>query len=96
MNDKVWQGVEYENPLTMEGLITWLEQQPSDGEYDYEDCSGGCLLGLYLGIRSRDAYINFSRTNHPLEFLAYGIACERPWTFGAALKRACGRTPECL
>lgn len=87
MSDRMWKGAAYKNPLTMEGLIAWLEQQPADGTYDYMDCSGGCLVGLYLGL-DEDTFNGFSNSNHPFEGRVYDIACIRPWTFGAALERA--------
>lgn len=84
------------DPLTMENLISWLEKQPARKHYDYNDCKGKCLYGLYMaayGIdweysgacSSKDS--GQARADFCATVYEY-IACQRPWTFGAALNRA--------
>ncbi len=89
------------DPLTMESLIKWLEKMPAKRSYNYEDCTGKCLYGLYMqfhGVAWDDsgAYgkgVNGKGVNgkERSDFcdLVYGqVAAARPWTFGAALERA--------
>ena len=35
------------NPLSTEALVAWLEKQPADQAYDYDNCQE-CLFGQYL------------------------------------------------
>mgnify|MGYP001615675908 CR=1 FL=1 len=87
------------NPLSLTGLIAWLEQQPNNREYCYGQ-SGGCLLfqyfrasgftcfnvsGDYFDHNSR-GHLDFDRTSLPPHFNE--IAIGHPQTFGGALKRA--------
>jgi hypothetical protein len=95
--DKRWEAPEIKaDPLTMESLVAWLEKQPARARYDYEDCSGKCLYGLYMashgvawevsgGCSSLDS--GPERAEFCINVYS-DVACERPWTFGAALKRA--------
>lgn len=81
------------DPLSMEGLIAWLEKQPAAKRYNYNNCQGKCLYGQYMaahGVVWEESGATENRTARG-EFcsLVYGtVASCRPWTFGAALKRA--------
>ncbi len=73
------------NPLSLESFILWLEQQPPEDTYDFQDYRGACLICQYLtatGVDFADHYLTFTAR--------YGdaIARTKPWTFGAALGRA--------
>lgn len=73
--------------FSLDGLIAWLERQPADTQYDWNDCDGGCLIGLYglsmgLGDDWRGLHSHFSHEG------LLRVACRTPHTFGAALKRA--------
>lgn len=82
------------DPFTLESLIAWLEKQPADQGYEWHNCDGGCLIGLY------GAYHGFSwrqmidcpggdPENTPYAKLTPGgLAAAHPRTFGAALIRA--------
>jgi len=79
------------DPFTLESLAAWLERQPADGAYDWEDCDGGCLIGLYAAahgipwVRMIDGPLG----EEPyLKLTLGGIAVRHPRTFGAALTRA--------
>jgi hypothetical protein len=77
-------------------IIAFLETKNSKGCYIYPDCGGNCLYSQYmvwLGYRKdhvcpdTPAYSVWSKLNK-----MYGdIAATRPWTYGAALKRAKNR-----
>src|SRR5580704_15263874 len=79
---------------SMDGLIIWLEHQPPTGTYDYNNCNGKCLLGLYLNAigllwdehQNGPGWDIWSRElwKGPLGDVSAG----RPRTFGAALERA--------
>lgn len=76
------------DPFKLETLVAWLETQPCDGEYVWHDCDGGCLMGIYghamgLGEDWHKLHMHFFNTN-----VTYRVACPKPHTFGAALKRA--------
>jgi len=81
------------DPLTLESLIAWLEKQPAAKRYGYNNCNGRCLYGQYMashGVPWDVCGASESRTARG-EFcsLVYDlVASQRPWTFGAALKRA--------
>lgn len=78
---------------SLEGLIAWLETQPADEEYDWANCEGLCLIGLYaasIGI-SWDKVVREEngRSIYGDLTVARGFyACRRPRTFGGALNRA--------
>lgn len=94
--DKRWEITA--DPLSLESLVAWLETMPPRGRYDFNNCRGGCLYGLYMrhhgiswaesgGCSSRDS------GQERADFCAKvydKVACETPWTFGSALKRAQG------
>lgn len=77
---------------SLAGLIAWLETRPPEGEYNFDDCDGACLVSLYGASFKPD-------WNHSRDYMdacevifgnamLVGPACETPWTFGAALARA--------
>lgn len=95
--DPKWEKTVKSDPFTIEALIGWLERQPAEDKYNYNDCRGGCLFGLYmttLGISWKEAgascvvYDN-PDIYHDFRQLVYqAVATCPPWTFGAALDRA--------
>jgi len=85
--DPRWK-IEKADPYALSTLIAWLEKQPAGARYNYSDCTGRCLLGLYLLAHlvswSDGSYGALcDRTDW-----GYNIAAKGPWTFGAALERA--------
>ena len=87
------------NPLSLTGLIDWLQKQPRNMGYFYGQ-SAGCMLFQYLRAagfscfnvgedffdHNSRGYRDFDRTRMPPRFDA--IARAEPQTFGAALARA--------
>lgn len=74
------------DPLSLEGLIAWLEQQPSDKEYPYHDIQGACMVGQYMASHG----VTWSCRNfvNGWSSLFGRITAVQPWTFDAALERA--------
>jgi hypothetical protein len=82
--DPKWEQQTKADPFKIETLIAWLEKQPADCRYDFDNCDGECLFGLYytaMGLKWWDEYLekHFDHT---------AIACGWPETFGGALERA--------
>ena len=82
------------DPFSVAGLVAWLETQPADGEYCYED-GGRCLIAKYIiAIGYRRPNIggySMSADGLPSRKMPFGwedISCIEPHTFGAALQRA--------
>lgn len=85
-------------PFSLAAVIAWLDRQPADCRYDYDDCKGGCLYGLYMnaiGIpwteaRTSSAYRQPNTDPHRQFRRQFYDTIARPgeWTFGAALARA--------
>ena len=75
--------------LCVRDMVAWLETQPAEQRYDYNDCEGRCLVGLYAAARGYD-WRKDSLIFHSSFDLLNHIACDvsDEWTFGAALKRA--------
>lgn len=94
--DPKWEVEIKADPLTLAGLIEWLEKQPAAEAYDYDDCSGKCLYGLYMAHHgftwaASGACGKSESTLERSRFcdLVYAeVAAAEPWTFGAALDRA--------
>lgn len=80
--------------LKLETLIAWLEKQPATEKYDYNNCNGRCLYGQYLthhGVSWKEELKHTKLGDPRSDFRDYvyeHVACEKPWTFGAALDRA--------
>ena len=83
--------------FSVEGLISWLERQPLETEYDFTDITD-CLLCRYGRARGLD--VNSAGSN-TISHRSGGriivstvfpddtcIAGTRPYTYGAALARA--------
>lgn len=84
------------DPLDPSTLVLWLERQPAAQRYDY-NAPCGCLLAQYFGEHGMNdpiistVCISSGYTRDPVRDLppAFNrIAAQRPWTFGAAAKRA--------
>ncbi len=84
----------------LSSLIAWLEKQPADREYCYQD-NGACLLGQYfkemtgksvlvgsVTINIWDDTVGMFERQIQLSLAFARISSERPHTFGAALDRA--------
>jgi hypothetical protein len=86
--DPKWEKTETKaDPYSVHNLIAWLEQQPADSTYDYDDCHGGCLLGQFW------ASIGHAWGRGQIYLDAPGdmgirVAAPHPRTFGGALQRA--------
>lgn len=84
-------------PFTLPDFIAWLETQPPNARYNFDNCRGQCLMGLYMTHHGREwGYsMGLSHSNYwesckqvfgnPCEV---PVLCLEPYTFGAALKRA--------
>lgn len=92
--DPKWEVKTKTDPLTLQALISWLEQQPKDQNYDY-GCNGHCMLAQYFqhcGIANSVGGQSFQpngggpRVSLPVSFRH--IAIDSPRTFGGALTRA--------
>lgn len=95
--DKRWEKPEIKaDPLSLESMIVWLEGMPADDPYDYDNCGGKCLYGLYMAAHGvawekSGACSSFDSGKERADFCAYvyvSVAANSPWTFGAALTRA--------
>jgi hypothetical protein len=75
--------------MTIESLVAWLERQPPKQAYDWYAMDGSCLIGRYSADMGLPDWQRF----HTQLFQNYDltIAATRPWTYGAALKRARAR-----
>lgn len=81
--------------MSMDSLVNWLEQQPSQKEYSYFN-HRNCLVAQYLKANGHENPFVYSMGHYqdnmgidrsfPMDF--DGIAADQPRTFGAALKRA--------
>lgn len=81
--------------FSLEGLIAWLETQLPETEYDWGDCRGGCLIGLYGTARGLPVYGLIGESDfyslHSFFWekgVVRHVACPSPHLFGAALSRA--------
>lgn len=94
--DTRWDANVKADPLKIETLVAWLEQQHPKAEYCYED-TAVCLLAKYFG-QSEGKDVNCTGTMvvrfedgtdiiFPVSW-HNKIAEPTPHTFGAALKRA--------
>ena len=94
--DPKWEVEIKADPLSLEGVIAWLEKQPADEAYDYDDCSGACLYGLYMAHHgftweasgACGKHVSSPERSQFCDLVYCEVAAEEPWTFGAALERA--------
>lgn len=97
-DSKRWDKHSKTDPVSLDGLIAWLETKPSKQYYPYYDCNGTCLYSQYLealgfgtGTDAPDSASRIAARKlwdrlHEGSFIY--IAKMTPWTFGAALARA--------
>lgn len=98
--DKRWDAkVEQKaEPFSLGSLIAWLEKQPKDEVYCWNNV-GECLMGQYARhIDPLSHFFPFANSTDLYKYVIDGkivdfgefgkIASETPRTFGAALKRA--------
>lgn len=83
--------------FSIASIIAWLEKQPAARRYSWTEestsCRGGCLIHQYLKSHGLDPSAYYQKiacleTNGHYRFFDGDVAMERPFTFGAALKRA--------
>jgi len=77
--------------FSLEGLIAWLETQDPSIRYDWEDCCGGCLIGMYYAAHKVPAGISYIDVFGDEWVNNYAGVCSNlvgETTFGAALERA--------
>lgn len=91
--DPKWEKQTKADPYSLGSLIAWLEKQPAGKRYDFHDCNGGCLIGMYYianGVhnKSRDDYRPYTAVFGGSHDLYGQVAATLPYTFGAALERA--------
>jgi hypothetical protein len=75
------------NPLSLVGLIAWLETQDPAASYVWFTSCHRCLLGQYMtaqGLTPRQCSENYG----PLGRETCSLAFAKPRTYGAALARA--------
>lgn len=89
--DPKWEKKTKADPVSIHGLIEWMEQQEPSTKYNWDCVEGGCLIGLYYshldksGIPHSPYYAQMFRKNPG----SYGPVCAtEPRTIGAALSRA--------
>lgn len=85
--DKRWDKKLKTDPHTVEAFIAWLEKKPAGEKYNWV-CINGCVVAQYRRFVHKqfpwpvlDDMLG-SDAAHRL------IGSPKPWTFGAALKRA--------
>ena len=90
------------DPMSLDGLIQWLETKDPDEKYCYI-VSEGCLLAQYFRAKgwakarvspshlysAPVRWLPFIRLSRPLPSGFNDIAVQGLFTFGAALDRAC-------
>ena len=80
--------------FSLRGLISWLEHQPGDMDYDYR-CAGTCLAHNYFEARGVKYGVSnggfkiprILKNGNPIEQIEW-VSVVTPWTYGEALKRA--------
>ncbi len=80
------------DPLDIKTLIAWLEKQPADKSYNYQDCRG-CVLAQYFRahgfefamVDSKRVWSPRRTVNLPVGWNWNAVIGER--TMGAALER---------
>lgn len=76
--------------FSLDGLIAWLEHQPGERTYNWASCDR-CLVAQYLRAvtgkpHPKNEWIFSNALGRHWGY--FDIAGERPYTFGAALRRA--------
>lgn len=67
--------VEQPDPYSLDTFIAWLETMPAEGRYDYDDCQGGCLIGLYAAAQGvPDKWHEIHQHDIPDSYLWPGLA----------------------
>lgn len=74
--------------LTLEAIVSWLEQQEPSASYDWDNCAGDCLLGRFVQASSQSDWAKAYKQLVLQIPNVQKIAIDPPWTFGAALERA--------
>lgn len=79
--DPKWEKETKANPLTLDGFIAWLEQQPTDGVYRFVNPTE-CVLAKYIGgfCGGDEQYAIIGHRQYIIQ--------DHPRTFGGALERA--------
>ncbi|OAF05429.1 hypothetical protein AYJ54_00550 [Bradyrhizobium centrolobii] len=77
----------------LRSLIGWLETQDPQTKYNWSNCSGGCLIGLWgasVGLSWDALNRNGNDGQNIYTRMIWGnaLAAKLPHTFGAALERA--------
>ena len=84
--DPKWQNTTTKpDVFSLESLIAWLETKPAEREYEWANCDGHCLLSQYLAAHGQHPVRDYKKLDVDMRA---AIACELPYTFGAALDRA--------
>lgn len=89
--DPKWEKKVEAKPYTLPALIAWLEKQPPEQHYDFNNYDGACLLDQYVTSVTGKPSTPTPDTHWKTCGDGNGytrIARRRPWTFGAALERA--------
>lgn len=69
-------------------FAAWLDTKPADGEYNFADSCGECLMGQYMS--SKGERWNFPRYQEYVDRVLGGthaVLSEQPQTFGSARQR---------
>jgi hypothetical protein len=84
-----------QSPFELKSLISWLEKQPPEREYDYYDINGECpascytkSLGIGDGTSLSDNSLGRNLWLHLHAYYGAWVLSPTPWTYGAALSRA--------
>lgn len=91
--DPKWETKTKPDIYALSTLIAWLEKQPPEMAYDYDNCQGECLLGQYMAAHGVDWYGSLDGRD-PYSAICRAtdwggtIACYGGHTYGAALARA--------
>lgn len=93
---KRWDKPVETDPLKLESLIAWLEKMPAKKAYDFYNCKGECLYGLYMASHGFSWVESGGAGERPstqarsdfCDKVYLEVAAEEPYTFGAALSRA--------
>lgn len=76
------------DPLSLRGLVQWLEKQPASTEYRYADPFSCLHTQWRLAAGATDYLVSAGGLEHRYGKGSSGIFSDHPQTFGAALDRA--------